>query len=141
MNVDARARYSRCSRARGCGTIEVHAVAAGSGTDERTCRLTAQRALYVCIRFVAVLISLLVVINAARADSPSIHLEDMDKSVQACTDFYQYANGSWRAKNPIPPSMSRWSRRWQAGEEAKTQLKDILDSVLQRHDWPHGSAE
>ena len=94
-----------------------------------------------CIRFVAVSISLLVVINAARADSPSIHLEDMDKSVQACTDFYQYANGSWRAKNPIPPSMSRWSRRWQAGEEAKSQLKDILDSVVQRHDWPHGSPE
>lgn len=77
----------------------------------------------------------------AYADPLSIHTEDMDKSANACTDFYRYANGSWRAKNPIPPSMSRWSRRWQAAEEAKSQLKDILDAVVERHDWAHGSSE
>ena len=79
--------------------------------------------------------------NAAYADSPSVHLEDMDTGANACTDFYKYANGSWRENNPIPPSMSRWSRRWQAGEEAKNQLKDILETVVQRHDWQRGSPE
>jgi len=43
--------------------------------------------------------------------------------------------------NPIPPSMSRWSRRWEAGEAAKEQLKVILDDVSRRTDWPHGSVE
>jgi putative endopeptidase len=93
------------------------------------------------IRLVPVFIALLARLNAASAESPSVHLEDMDKGGNACTDFYQYANGSWRANNPIPPSMSRWSRRWQAGENAKNQLKDILDAVVQRHDWRRGSPE
>ena len=93
------------------------------------------------IRLAPVLVTLLAGIGTAYAVSPSVHLEDMDKSANACTDFYQYANGSWRAKNPIPPSMSRWSRRWQAGEESKSELKGILEAVGERHDWRRGSPE
>ena len=37
--------------------------------------------------------------------------------------------------------MDRWSRRWEAGEEAKDQLKVILDDVSSRPDWPKGSVE
>ena len=37
--------------------------------------------------------------------------------------------------------MVRWSRRWQAGEAAKEQLKGILDDVAKRADWPRGSVE
>jgi putative endopeptidase len=92
-------------------------------------------------RLIMVFIALLAYINAAYADSPSVHLEDMDKGANACMDFYQYANGTWRGNNPIPPSMSRWSRRWQAAEDAKTQLKEILEAVVQRHDWRRGSSE
>lgn len=77
----------------------------------------------------------------AQAQQTSIHVEDLDRSADPCTDFHQYASGTWRANNPIPPSMSRWSRRWQAGEAAKTQLKDILEAAAQRKDWPKGGAE
>src|SRR5437899_472979 len=66
---------------------------------------------------------------------------DIDQKADPCTDFFQYANGKWRAENPIPPSMVRWSRRWQAGEAAKDQLKIILDDVSKRTDWPHSSVE
>jgi endothelin-converting enzyme/putative endopeptidase len=81
---------------------------------------------------------------AGAADESSqkgVQSGDIDKSAQPCTDFFQFANGKWRADNPIPPSMVRWSRRWQAGEEAKEQLKNILDEVSARKDWPRGSAE
>lgn len=66
---------------------------------------------------------------------------DLDKKCDPCTDFAQYANGTWHAQNPIPAYMDRWSRRWKAGEDAKDQLKVILDEVSSRSDWPKGSAE
>lgn len=58
-----------------------------------------------------------------------IEPSDMNRNVNPCTDFYEYANGNWRANNPIPPSMTRWSRRWAAGESTKGQLKEILDGI------------
>src|SRR4051812_20660592 len=70
-----------------------------------------------------------------------IYLADLKTSVDPCTDFFDYANGTWRDQNPIPASMVRWSRRWKSGEDAKTQLKDILDEVSAKTDWPKGSVE
>jgi hypothetical protein len=52
---------------------------------------------------------------------------DLDRAADPCTDFYEFSNGTWRKDNPIPASMERWSRRWQAGETAKERLKEILD--------------
>ena len=78
------------------------------------------------------------------ADAPAlrgIETGDLDRSVAPCTDFYEFANGAWRAANPIPPSMVRWSRRWAAGEAAKDQLNAILDEVSARTTWPKGSVE
>src|ERR1700682_1588199 len=66
---------------------------------------------------------------------------DIDRTADPCTDFFQYANGAWRAQNPIPASMSRWSRRWQAGELSTAQLQTILEEVSKRHDWQTGSVE
>ena len=65
----------------------------------------------------------------------------LDRSVDPCVDFFGYANGTWRAQNPIPASMVRWSRRWAAGEGAKEQLKTILDEVQAKTAWPKGSVE
>jgi putative endopeptidase len=81
---------------------------------------------------------------AIAADAPArkgIETGDLDRSVAPCADFYEFANGAWRAVNPIPPSMVRWSRRWAAGEAAKDQLNAILDGVSARTDWPKGSVE
>ena len=50
-------------------------------------------------------------------------------------------NGGWRASNPIPASMPRWSRRWAAGEQAKEQLKVILDEASAMPNQPMGSIE
>jgi putative endopeptidase len=75
------------------------------------------------------------------ATERGVFVGDIDKNADACTDFYQYANGAWRAANPIPPSMQRWSRRWAAGERSKEQLRTLLDDVSKRHDWPKGSID
>jgi endothelin-converting enzyme/putative endopeptidase len=58
-----------------------------------------------------------------------VQVGDIDRKADPCTDFFAYANGRWRAENPIPPSMSRWSRRWAAGEANKDQLREILEQA------------
>jgi endothelin-converting enzyme/putative endopeptidase len=96
-------------------------------------------------------VTLLAVVTAAALASPALAADaqapkgvetgDLDRSVAPCTDFFEFANGAWRAQNPIPPSMVRWSRRWAAGETAKEHLKAILDEVSAKTDWPKGSVE
>jgi endothelin-converting enzyme/putative endopeptidase len=69
--------------------------------------------------------------TASGADAPQkgIELSDMDRKADPCTDFFEFANGAWRAANPIPASLPRWSRRWAAGESTKEQLKQLLDET------------
>ena len=49
-------------------------------------------------------------VSAAAGDAPlqGVQVSDMDRTADPCDDFFEYANGKWRAENPIPPSMSRW---------------------------------
>jgi putative endopeptidase len=70
-----------------------------------------------------------------------VYLDDIDRRQDPCNDFYEYANGAWRAAHPIPSWMGRWSRRWEAAEANKEHLKAILDDAAKRTDWAAGSAE
>ena len=68
----------------------------------------------------------------ALSQSPSLHgidVTDLDRKADPCNDFYEFANGTWRANHPIPASMTRWSKRWAAGESAKDRLKEILEAA------------
>jgi putative endopeptidase len=81
------------------------------------------------------------VLRADPLPARGVETGDLDRGAAACTDFYQFANGGWRAAHPIPASMTRWSRRWAAGEAAKERLKDILDEVSAKRSWAPGSVE
>jgi len=83
----------------------------------------------------------LCVFSATALAQHGIELTDMNPDVAACTDFFDYANGNWRAQHAIPDYMDRWSRRWESGELNKEHVRDILANVSARPDWPAGSAE
>ena len=90
----------------------------------------------------AFLLSLVLSLAAfAQSSQHGVLAQDMDRKADPCSDFFDYANGAWRAQNPIPSYMDRWSRRWQAGENNKEQLKEILEPIAQKQDWPQGSVD
>src|SRR5580698_9456250 len=37
-----------------------------------------------------------------------LDLSAIDKSAEACTDFYQYACGNWNKQNPTPDDQVHW---------------------------------
>ena len=85
------------------------------------------------------LLSFPLIAQTQQTQQQGIQLGDLDRKADPCTDFFEYANGTWRAQNPIPASMDRWSRRWAAGEANKDQLKLILDEDAAKHGQPKGS--
>jgi putative endopeptidase len=82
---------------------------------------------------------------AAHAAPPlaphGVQVGDLNRQVEACSDFYEFANGTWRAQNPIPPSLPRWSRRIAAHEANWHRQQGLLEEISRKTDWPAGSVE
>jgi endothelin-converting enzyme/putative endopeptidase len=56
-------------------------------------------------------------------------LNNLDRKVDPCVNFYQFACGGWMAKNPIPSDQSRWGQFAALNERNMLVLKDILDKA------------
>jgi putative endopeptidase len=52
----------------------------------------------------------------------------IDKSASPCTNFYQYACGTWLRNNPIPADQSSWGRFNELHERNQNILRDILET-------------
>src|SRR5208337_3988117 len=56
---------------------------------------------------------------------PDFLVSNMDLSADPGVDFFQYANGSWLARNPIPPSESAWGIGNLVDDELYARLRKI----------------
>src|SRR5216117_4102952 len=93
------------------------------------------------IRILLVVFVLSATLLAQNLVQHGIEISDINRNVAACDDFYEFANGGWRAANPIPASMPRWSRRWAAGESTKEKLREILEQISASGNNPKGSVK
>jgi putative endopeptidase len=97
-------------------------------------------------------------VSAARTDDPQkltatvqpaqpatvIHgfdVANLDRSQNACIDFYAFANGGWLAKNPIPPAYARWGRFEVLADQNENVLHDILEAAAKNRRAKPGSLE
>jgi putative endopeptidase len=72
--------------------------------------------------------------QAARPAAAGIEVLSLDRTVDACTDFYQFSCGGWTAANPMPPDRQRWGRF--------NQLQDANFAILRRIvETPGGDAD
>lgn len=53
----------------------------------------------------------------------------MDTSVEACTDFFEYANGTWLKNTGIPATESRWGTFNILGDRNSNILREILENA------------
>ena len=76
----------------------------------------------------------------AAVSSEGLHTDWLDKSVDPATDFFSYANGGWKANNPIPPAYSRWGTFNVLIKQNDQTVNDILEKEAKGKHKP-GSIE
>ena len=64
--------------------------------------------------------------GSTAASGSGLELESIDRTVDPCSDFYQFACGGWITKHPVPPGLAGIGR----GRELRTRTYDLLTTIL-----------
>jgi len=79
-------------------------------------------------RAAAFVVLLLAGLPLLAAEKPDFLTANIDPSVHPGDDFFQYGNGTWLKRNPIPPTESTWG----VGEVVRDQLYAALRAIHER---------
>ena len=70
----------------------------------------------------------------APPSASGLSLTAIDRTADACTDFYQFACGGWTASSPIPADRPYWSRFAELSERNSEVLRRILEQAAASSD-------
>lgn len=67
--------------------------------------------------------------SAAYKPGPGFSVENIDKNLDPCNDFYQYACGNWLKATEIPADQSAWVSFTELDERNMVIMRDILEKA------------
>lgn len=85
-------------------------------------------------RVVGALIVLLVLAHSAGAQAlpAGFSAQYLDRTADACTDFYQFACGNWLISHPLPGDRSRFGRMHELADRNDAIVRSILERAAAR---------
>src|SRR6185295_14848057 len=71
----------------------------------------------------------------------TLDVEGLGGGADACTDFYQYADAAWLARNPMPADRPRWGSFDELRLRNQSDLREILERLAADRTAAEGSDE
>lgn len=90
-------------------------------------------------RFATAFAVSLLICGSAFAQNKGFDLSRMNKSADACTDFFEYANGTWLKDTQIPAAESRWGTFNILADNNNAILRDVLENAAKTKNTAAGS--